>query len=144
MNYSTAVFLINDACRAIRGIYEPDTDHKKAPRRTFKTFDPAVKVDDLIIVPSSTRHKFTTFKVTEVDIEVDPTTEEQIDWVVGVIDASAYEKVLADERDAIGRIKAAEKTYQREELKKKMFAHMDAEAVAALRLAGSAPALPKE
>jgi hypothetical protein len=140
MNYSTAVFLINDSCRGIEGIYEPDTEHKKQPRRTFKTFDKSVKVGDLIIVPSGTRHKFTTFKVTKVDVEVDPATNEKIDWVVGVVDGSTYDRLVADENEAIARIKAAEKTYQREELKKKMFAHMSDAERSALSIS-SAPAI---
>jgi hypothetical protein len=135
MNYSTAVFLINDTCRAVEAIYEADTDQRKAPRTIFKTFDDTIKAGDIILVPSETRHRVTTCKVTAVDIEIDITTTADIKWVIGVVDQAHYEQLKAVEENAIRQIKAAEKTHQREELKKKMFANMDENAIKTLQLA---------
>lgn len=127
MNYSTAILLINPACRAIRGIYEPDPE--KAPgsmkRHTFKTFDKSISVGDLILVPSGTRWDVTTMKVTDVDVEWEPDTVEHIRWVIGIVDKSGFQKLLDAESQAIQQIKEAEKTHKRNELKDKMMAHID-------------------
>jgi len=142
MNYSTAVFLINPNCRAIEAIYEVDTDQRKAPRAIFKSFDDGIHVGDIILVPSETRHKVTTCKVTAVDVEIDITTTAEIKWVIGVVDQAGYEDLKAVEEKAISQIKSAEKNHQREELRKKMFANMDESAVKTLQLANlSAPPL---
>lgn len=135
MNYSTAVFLINPNCRAIEAIFEADTDQRKAPRLIFKTFDDAISEGDIILVPSDTRHKVTTCKVTAVDVELDITTTAEIKWIIGVVDQAAFEELKAVEQKAITQIKAAEKNHQREELRKKMFANMDESAVKALQIA---------
>lgn len=135
MNYSTAVFLINPNCRAIEAIYEADTDQRKAPRSIFKTFDEAIKEGDIILVPSETRHKVTTCKVTAVDVELDITTTAEIKWVIGAVDQAGFEELKAVEQKAITQIKAAEKNHQREELRKKMFANMDENTVKTLQLA---------
>jgi predicted Mrr-cat superfamily restriction endonuclease len=136
MNYSTAVFLINDNCRALEVIYEPDSDDGKfkAPREIVKTFDKSIKKGDLLIVPSSTRHHVTTVKVTAVDVEFDPNWSD-IKWVIGVIDMSLFEEMKATEEAAISMIKAAEKTDARNKLREKMFAHVDAEKLKTLALA---------
>lgn len=134
MNYSTAVFLINPNCRAIEAIYEADTDQRKAPRSIFKTFDDAIKEGDIVLVPSDTRHKVTTCKVTAVDVELDITTTADIKWIIGVVDQAGYEVLKATEQAAITQIKAAEKNHQREELRKKMFANMDENAIKALQI----------
>lgn len=145
MNYSTAVFLINPNCRAIEAIYEADTDTRKAPRSIFKTFDETISEGDIILVPSDTRHKVTTCKVTAVDVELDITTGAEIKWIIGVVDQAGYEELKAVEEKAITQIKAAEKNHQREELRKKMFANMDESAVKTLQLANmSAPAIDVE
>lgn len=145
MNYSTAVFLINPNCRAIEAIYEADTDTRKAPRSIFKTFDETLSEGDIILVPSDTRHKVTTCKVTAVDVELDITTVAEIKWIIGVVDQAGYEELKAIEEKAITQIKAAEKNHQREELRKKMFANMDESAVKTLQLANmSAPAIDVE
>lgn len=135
MNYSTAVFLINPHCRAIEAIYEADTDQRKAPRSIFKTFDDAVAEGDIILVPSDTRHRVTTCKVTAVDVELDITTTAEIKWIIGVVDQAGFDELKAVEQKAITQIKAAEKNHQREELRKKMFANMDEGAVKALQIA---------
>jgi hypothetical protein len=135
VNYSTAIFLINPKVRAIQAIYEPDTDSRKQPRGIFKTFDQSISVGDYILVPTETRHKMTVNKVVEVDVEPDLETTTQINWVIGTVDKSMYEEVLASEAKAIELMKAAEKTHAREELRKKMMAHVDETKLAALQIA---------
>ena len=135
MNYSTAIFLINPKVRAIQAIYEPDTDQRKYPRCTFKTFDQSIQVGDYILVPTETRHKMTVNKVVEIDVEPDLETPQQINWVIGTVDRSMYEEVLASEAKEIELMKAAEKTHAREELRKKMMAHVDETKLAALQIA---------
>lgn len=136
MNYSTAILLINPSCRAIKAIYEPDvTDGLRNKRTLFKTFDPSVKVGDIVMVPSTTRHKVTTVKVTDVDVEWDVHTCEEVKWVIGVIDQAEYISLKSQEEAAINQIKESEKTFERNELKKKMFAHMSEEQIASLQIA---------
>lgn len=134
MNYSTAIFLINPKVRAIAAIYEPDTDSRKAPRTVFKTFDQTISVDDFVLVPTETRHKMTVNKVVEVDVEPDLEASACMQWVIGVVDRASYEDVLAQENRAIDLMKAAEKTHAREELRKKMMAHVDETKLAALQI----------
>lgn len=134
MNYSTAIFLINPKVRAIAAIYEPDTDNRKSPRVIFKTFDQDISVGDYILVPTDTRHKMTVNKVVEVDVEPDLESHVQMSWVIGVVDRSMYEEVLGQEARAIDLMKAAEKTHAREELRKKMLAHVDETKLQALQI----------
>jgi hypothetical protein len=134
MNYSTAIFLINPKVRAIAAVYEPDTDTRKSPRTIFKTFDQTLSVGDYILVPTDTRHKMTVNKVVEVDLEPDLESHACMQWVIGVVDKAAYEDVLAQENRAIDLMKAAEKTHAREELRKKMLAHVDEGKLAALQI----------
>jgi hypothetical protein len=146
VNYSTAIFLINPKVRAIQAVYEPDTEQRKSPRATFKTFDPAVSVGDYILVPTETRHKMTVNKVVEVDVEPDLESAATIHWIIGTVDRAAYEEVLGQEARAIELMKAAEKTHAREELRKKMMAHVDETKLAALQItnmSGEAPESPK-
>lgn len=123
MNYSTAIFLISDECRAVMAIYEADElSGKKAARTMFKTLDPDVKVGDLVIVPTDTRHGMTVVKVTDVDVEPDLQTSADIKWVVDKIDADNFDNLKAQEDAAIASIKSAEKRKQREELRKALIA----------------------
>ena len=138
MNYSTAILLINPACRAIKAIYEPDPTDENRPRakRTlFKTFDRSIKAGDIAMVPSTTRHMVTTVKVTDVDVEWDVHSCEEVKWVIGVIDQAEYISLKSQEEAAINQIKESEKTFERNELKKKMFAHMSEEQIASLQIA---------
>ena len=119
MNYSTAVFLINKNARAVRATYESEPTAK---RTLFKTFDPSIAVDDLVIVPTDTRHRFTVVKVTEVDVDLDFDTAENVQWIVGRIDLDNHSTRLAQEQAAIAAIKQAELKKKRDELSKALFA----------------------
>lgn len=132
MNNSTAVFLINDKVRAIYAGYEPEK--KGSDKALFKTFDPTIKVDDLIVVPTGTRYGMTVCKVLEVDVEFDIDTPVEVKWVVEKVNLPAHEKVLAEENEAIQIIRSAEKRKKRDELRKAIFADQ-AEALGALPIA---------
>ena len=113
MNYTTAVFLINNTVRAVMCNYEPDAPDKKV---MFKTLDPAIKVGDLVIVPTKTRHGMTVSKVVEVDVDVDFDSGTQVGWLVCKVEQASYEATLAQEAQAISVITSAEKTKKRNEL----------------------------
>lgn len=118
MNYSTAIFLISDAVRAINISYEPNCNK----RRVFKTLDPNIKVEDFVVIPTGSRYKMTVVKVEEVDLDLDIDTPDEIEWIVGVVDRADFEEIEAQEADAIAKIKSAEKRRKREELRKNLLA----------------------
>ncbi len=124
MNYSKSVFLINQHARAIATIYEAEAaspSHTQPKRTSFKTLDPDIKVGDFVIVPTTTRHSMTVVKVVEVDVDVDFDTPEIMQWIIGVVDRSDYEKVVAQESTAISTIKSAELRQKREALRDSVF-----------------------
>ena len=134
MNLSTAVLLMNDKCRVIEATYMPDpegeqrdpvTNEKMAKRELFKTFDEAIKIGDVLIVPSSTRHKITTVKVTDVDVDWDPDCSTEIKWIIGTVDLAHFEELKALDEKMFKVIKDAEKTDKRNKLREKLTAHMD-------------------
>lgn len=119
MNYSTAVFLINKAVRAVKVSYDRDATNPEKFAGTltmFKTFDPDVKVGDFVVVPTDTRWNMTVCRVEQVDVEVDLESSTTASWLVGVVDRGAYVEVLAQEDAAIIAIKSAEKRRRQEEL----------------------------
>lgn len=123
MNYSTAVFLINNQVRAIKAAYE---SHKDAPQTMFKTLDQDIKVGDFLVVPTDTRHNMTVVKASEVDVDIDFESPAHVHWIIGVVDRSAHDNTLAQERQAVEAIKAAELRKKREDLRDSMLKnHMD-------------------
>jgi len=125
MNQSTVIFLINKRARAIMATYEAETNAK---RSLFKTLDESIAVDDLVIVQTDTRHKMTVCKVVEVDVDFDlDDATLQVNWIIGKVDKTAYEQLLAQEATAIRTVKSAELRQKREKLRDAMFAdHLDA------------------
>ena len=119
MNYSTAVFLINKHVRAMHVTYE---EGDSAKRTIFKTLDPDIDEDDLVVVETDTRHGYTVCKVVEADIDIDFDTNEQIKWIVGRLDTHGHKQTLAQEKEAIKAIKSAELRQKRESLRDAMFA----------------------
>jgi len=116
MDNSTIVLLINDNARAIKAVYEPD-----ATPEIFKTLDPTISVDDLLVVESSTRHGKTVVKVTEVDIDINFDTQGKVKWAVCKIDETAFEAILSQEKDAIAAVQSAERRRKKEALRRSMF-----------------------
>lgn len=118
MNYSTAVFLINNDVRAVMCTYEAGDS---APRTMFKTFDPDLTEGDFVIVPTNTRHGMTVCKVVETDVDVDFDNPTQVEWIIGTIELANHEKIVAQENQAIDAVKSAEKRKRRDELREAIF-----------------------
>lgn len=113
MNFSTAIFLINDTTRAVMCNYEPGSPDKKV---MFKTLDPDIKVGDFVVVPTNTRHGMTISKVVEVDVFPDYDSDTPVSWIILKVDKTQYESILAQENTAIEKIKAAEHRKKRADL----------------------------
>lgn len=139
MNNSTAVFLLNDKVRCVQATYETG-DH--APKTLFKTVDQTIVVDDLVIVPTNTRHCFTVVKVTAVDVEFDIDTPTNMEWVVSKLDKTGHETLLAQEAEAISMIRSAEKRKKKEALREAVFADQS-EKLRALPIAHAGDDTPK-
>lgn len=116
MNSSTAIFLVTDKVRAIRVSYDTD-ERNNNPGYLFKTFDASIAKDDLVVVPTTTRHGFTICKVVEVDVDVDYTGGGiQYKWIAGKFDPSGYNQTLEQEQDIIDKVNRAERNRKRQEL----------------------------
>ena len=120
MNLSTAIFLVNETVRAVRVEYDPDNAKYNNPDKLFKTLDAGLAKDDLVIVPTSTRHGFTVAKVVEIDFQVDFNSPEQDRWVGGKFDKTAYDNVLQTEKQITARVGKAEENKMRAELRASM------------------------
>ncbi len=108
MNYSTAVMLINPNIRAIKTIYEPETERGCAQTRyIFKTLDPSIKEGDYVVVPTDTRHEMTVVLVVEVDAEVDFESAIEIKWVINRVSTEESENVLSEEKKWIEKLPIA-------------------------------------
>lgn len=121
MNLSTAILLINDNVKVIKGVYEEG----QYPT-TFKVLDPnsEIKKGDIVIVETDTRWGFTAVKVTEVNVEHDLTDSARLKWALHKINTEAHEAVLEAENQAIEAVKIAERRKKREELRESMKAAM--------------------
>src|ERR1017187_568648 len=113
-NYSTAVFIFDDRARAVRGIYE---NKENAPSKVYKTLDPDIKVGDLVVVPSTTRHNFTTVKIIEVDVYIDLESSIPVDWVVDRVDRAKYVALLNMEKVIMEKVQAGETKKKRAAMK---------------------------
>lgn len=127
MNYSTAIFLVNSAVRAVSVSYEPDTNDAtgkrgKGPFVTFKTIDAAIQPGEFVTIPTDTRWKMTVARIEEVDLDVDFDSSVEFKWLIGHISTDAYEAILKQEADAISKIRSAEKRRKQDELKEKLLA----------------------
>lgn len=130
-NFSAVAFLVSDKVRAVRVSYE-----ENGKEYTFKTQDQSLVKNDLVIVPTNTRHGFTVCKVIELDVDVDfenPAIEYK--WIAGKIDKTAYDTLLKQEETMLAEVRQAETRKKREQLRATMFANQ--EALANLPLLGT-------
>ena len=116
MNLSTAIFLVNKSVRAVRVSYDPDQPRNNNPSKLFKTLDTALAVGDYVVVPTNTRHGFTVCKVEEIDMRVNFDTHDQYDWIVGKVDKTTYDAIIAQEKVVLDRVASAEENRKRKEL----------------------------
>ena len=140
LNYTKAVFLISDDVRAINVSYEPaqPTSHNpdvKPKMYTFKTVDKSIKVGDLVVVPTDTRHKMTVCRVEETDLEVDVEDDSvKLKWIIDKVNTKEHEKTLKLEQDCISQIRSANKAKKREELREALLKNMGEDNAKALPL----------
>jgi hypothetical protein len=126
MNLSTAIFLVNNHCRAISVAYEwCDKDGKAAngavvKTDVFKTLDPDIRKGDLVIGETTTRHNLCVYKVVETDVEIDLERSDYIPWIVGVVDGSPLSKLRAMEQEMKSKIQEKDKQRKRAELAETM------------------------
>jgi len=113
MNYSNVLFLISDAVRAIRVAYEDNGRNNTIK----KTFDKTVKVGDYVIVDTNTRWNMTVCKVSEVDVEVDFDSDDQLGWIIAKVDLDEFDSIKKQEETAIAVIKESEKRDKKEALR---------------------------
>lgn len=146
MHQSMKVFLINEHVRAMAGNYDAEfgkgVDRLANATTLFKTFDPAIKVGDIVVIPSGTRHGFTTVKITEADVAVDFDSSTEFKWIVSKVDMTNYDLILTQEAEALKTIQSAESTKRKKDLAGILFADAQAK-IAALPLANAgAPVAP--
>ncbi|GLO70305.1 hypothetical protein MACH17_18220 [Phaeobacter inhibens] len=134
MHQSNIIFLINDDVRAVKGKYDPDSN---STPEMFKTMDPTVKVGDLAVVQSSTRHGYTVVEITEIDVEPDLESSVPLKWIAQRIDLTKFEEFVGQECEAIATVQAAERKRKKAQLRKTMFGEQE-DMVNQLKLANHA------
>jgi hypothetical protein len=108
MNYSTAIFLINDEVRALYVIFEPDRQPEHKPQRYMvKTFDKDIKEGDYVVVPSTMGHKLAIALVTDTDAEVDFDSTTVLPWIVQRVDLTPFNHLVGQEDVAVAAIRQA-------------------------------------
>ena len=120
MNYSTAVFLINDDVRALYVVYEPDRPEAMARRYIVKTLDKNIQVGDVVVVPHTMGLKMTTVRVEEVDVEVDFDSTTLVPWVIQRVDLDPFANLVEQEEEALKLIKEAHFKERRTRLAKSL------------------------
>lgn len=135
MNSSKIVFIVNEAARLIQCSYDGERalDVKSYQ---FKTLDQTIKVDDLVVVETKTRHGYTIVKVTEVDVDVDFDDTVELKWAFSPINLDAITELKQAEQAAIDKVRAIELKKKREALRQAMFADNE-ETMGQLKLAQS-------
>lgn len=122
MNQSTLIFLVNASVRGVKIRHDPDEGKRD---RLFKTLDPSVQKDDMVVIQTSTRYGMTVAKVEEVDVEVDVETTDQVNWIVQKVDNRAWQNLKASEDTMVSKINDAHKRKRREELANDLLANAD-------------------
>lgn len=142
-NYSTAVMLFNPNIRAIAVSYDPGEYKKNKQTYPFKTLDQTIKVGDMVVIPTHTRHGFTVVKVEEVDVEVDFESSVQLEWISDRVNTPAFDEIVKQENEWISEMKKAQVRKKREDLKNSMMEMYEADGItkAAIVNMGSVPVI---
>ena len=125
INTNTAIFLVNTKCRGIRLAYEwcdsngKDMKGNSVNTDIFKSMDSAIKVGDLVLGETQSRHKLCVYKVVEVDVEVDLAHSAYIPWICGNV-TSDLTALKASEEEMIAAIRRKDKEKARADLAKTM------------------------
>lgn len=123
MNLSASVMLVEDSIRPAKVEYDPDTPKNNNPSKFFKCLDASIRVGDLVIVTTSTRHGMTVAKVTAIgyeDVPVDFSSAEPWGWIVGPVPTTQHEAILKTEKAIMGRVSEANANKMKAELKAAM------------------------
>jgi hypothetical protein len=136
MNYTRAIFLINDNVRCALCTYVTEEDEKFPKQEQFKTFDHGLKEGDYVVVPTDTRHKMTVVKVVGFlpNLDVDLKSDADMDWIIGKVDRADFASIKSQEEQAVQAIKSAQKKKERDELRAAMLA--DTAALKTLAITG--------
>lgn len=143
-NYTKSIFLINQSARPVMVVYD-EVNVPGNKKMMFKTLDASIKKDDLVVVPTTTRHNMTVCKVIDTDVDVDYDSPEEILWIVQKVDQESYKTIIEQEQVAISVIRKSETKRKRADLAKVFLANN--EELASLPLADIKPvetAKPKE
>jgi regulator of protease activity HflC (stomatin/prohibitin superfamily) len=121
MNFSRSIILFNKNIRTIATVYDlepvPGPGAKQPARTIYKTLDPTIKKDDLVIIPTDTRYKMSVVKVVETDVEIeDFDAPGDIKWIIDKVNRESFDKSLAMEQTGIEMMRSAEKRRRREEI----------------------------
>ena len=120
MNLSASIMLVDKTVRPVKVEYDPIDTKNNNPMTRFKTINPEIKVGDLVICQTNTRHGFTIVKVIEADFPVDFNSAEQWGWIGDKFDKASFDNVLKIEESVKGRVAKAEENRMREQLKRDM------------------------
>jgi hypothetical protein len=144
-----AILLVSDEVIAVRGVYDPSETagrnkvkyaaHESEWAETerngelFKTLIPDLTVGEIVVVESASRTGFSTIKITEVNADFDFDSDEPCRWITQRIDIDAHKDLRQREAAAVGKVKNAQRSSQREEIRRQMLGGEDAvEAVQAI------------
>ena len=108
MNSSKIVFIVNESARLIQCAYDASSAHEAPKTYLFKTLDQSIKVGDLVVVETNTRHGYTIVKVTEVDVDVDFDDAIELKWAFSPINLDAIVELKQAEQAAIDKVRAIE------------------------------------
>ncbi len=146
LNFHTALFLVNTKARGLLIAYEwcdrdgKDVNGKPVKTDLFKTLDQSIKVGDLVLGETQSRHKLCVYKVVEADVEVDLERDFYIPWVIGKVTSNLPE-LKANEEEMLSAIRRKDKEKKRAELADTMLKDYG-EVVRGLAIASGGPALP--
>lgn len=126
-NPSLAAFLLDNGPRCVSVSYDTTYNTRTgkpepADIKSFKTFDTAIQVDDLVVIPTDTRYGFTVGKVTAVDTRVNWSSSETMRWIAGRVDKAGYDSILAQEEKLVGQVAKAQEAKARRELAEELAA----------------------
>lgn len=123
MNPSAAVMLVEDSIRPCMVEYDPDNYKNNSDNRYFKCLDASIKVDDLVIVTTNTRHGMTVARVKKIGVADVPVNFEGQDfwgWIVGPVPSDQHKRILDTEKAIVGRVQEATTNKLKTELKAAM------------------------
>ncbi len=98
----------------------PVKEGQKPNLTMFKTLDKTIKAGDIVMVPSETRHKITTVKVIEEDVEVDHDNTKKVDWIVGKLNTDLAQSYIDFETKILAKVKSADKAKRQRELRESL------------------------